>query len=97
MNTVVCDEFSAAGDPYSNGHFYFVNAEYDFKTKIWKSIGFVKLFIIIFFFNFLNKVFFEQPNGHNKLKNSPDESGLIREIPKIEYLTDDGNVFFLNF
>ena len=35
-----CDEMFAASDIQANGFNYHVNVEYDFKNKIWKSLGF---------------------------------------------------------
>ena len=35
-----CDGMTGASDILKNGFDYFVNAEYDFENKIWKSLGF---------------------------------------------------------
>ena len=35
----ICDELSAAGEFLANGFKYFVNVEYDYKNRIWKSLG----------------------------------------------------------
>ena len=35
----ICDELSAAGEFLANGFYYLVNVEYDYKNRIWKSLG----------------------------------------------------------
>ena len=35
----ICYEFPAAGECLANGVYYLVNVEYDYKNRIWKSLG----------------------------------------------------------
>ena len=42
----ICDELSAAGEFLANGFKYFVNVEYDYKNRIWKSLGLINLQIL---------------------------------------------------
>ena len=42
----ICDELSAAGELLANGFKYFVNVEYDYKNRIWKSSGLINLKIL---------------------------------------------------
>ena len=41
-----CDGLSAAGEFLANGFYYFVNVEYDYKNRIWKSPGLENLKIL---------------------------------------------------
>ena len=36
----VCDDMLAASDLFGSGFYYFINVDYDYKNKIWKSLGF---------------------------------------------------------
>ena len=36
----ICDDMVTASDFFGNGFYYFINVDYDYKNKIWKSHGF---------------------------------------------------------